>query len=356
MGDYWLLIITQKVDKNDPILGFFHKWLEEFAKNCDSVVVICLYRGDYDLPDNVRVLSLGKDQKSGRLAYLYNFFRFIWQERKNYEAVFVHMNIEYVVLGGLMWKLMKKKIGFWYAHKAVSCKLKFSAFLADVIFTASPESFGLLSAKLKVIGHGIDVGRFRPAEKIESGKTETGIILVGRISRIKNQLLAIEAADILINRKKLENIRITFIGSALTDADRAYQARLLETVEKFKINNHVRFIGSVTQEKLPDYYRSADLSLNLCPTGGLDKVVLESMACGVPALAINKTFLEIFGAYKDQLVIGRAEKEEVAEKVQKLLSLKAGDLADMSRNLREIVVKNHSVQDLIKKIIKGYED
>ena len=351
-----LLIITQKVDKDDPILGFFHNWLAEFAKNCDSVVVICLYRGDYDLPANVKILSLGKEKKSGRLAYLFNFYRFIWQERKNYEAVFAHMNVEYVIFGGLFWRLLKKKIGFWYAHKAISCKLIISAFLADVIFTASPESFGIKSAKLRVIGHGIDIDKFSPAAKAKNGKIEREIICVGRISRIKNQLLAIEAADILINEKMLKNIRITFIGSALTEADRQYQAELLETMNKFKLNNHIKFIGSVTQENLPDYYRSADLSLNLCPTGGLDKVVLESIACGTPALALNKTFVQVFGSYKDQLIISSADKEEVAEKVQRFLSLKAGDLADMSRNLRDNVVKNHSVQGLIKKIIKGYED
>lgn len=33
-----LLIITQKIDINDPILGFFHKWIEEFAK---MVITFC---------------------------------------------------------------------------------------------------------------------------------------------------------------------------------------------------------------------------------------------------------------------------------------------------------------------------
>ena len=28
-----LLLITQKIDKDDPILGFFHRWVEEFAKH-----------------------------------------------------------------------------------------------------------------------------------------------------------------------------------------------------------------------------------------------------------------------------------------------------------------------------------
>jgi hypothetical protein len=57
-----LLIITQKVDINDPILGFFHRWIEEFAKHCEKITVICLYKGTYNLPNNVKVLSLGKEE------------------------------------------------------------------------------------------------------------------------------------------------------------------------------------------------------------------------------------------------------------------------------------------------------
>ena len=56
-----LLIITQTVDINDQILGFFHRWVEEFAKHCEQITVICLEKGIHDLPQNVRVFSLGKE-------------------------------------------------------------------------------------------------------------------------------------------------------------------------------------------------------------------------------------------------------------------------------------------------------
>ncbi len=36
-----LLITTQKVDKKDPILGFFHRWLEEFDKHRERLRVVC---------------------------------------------------------------------------------------------------------------------------------------------------------------------------------------------------------------------------------------------------------------------------------------------------------------------------
>ncbi len=60
-----LLILTQKVDKNDDILGFFHGWIAEFARYCEKVTVVALEVHEYDLPRNVKVLSLGKEKSKG---------------------------------------------------------------------------------------------------------------------------------------------------------------------------------------------------------------------------------------------------------------------------------------------------
>lgn len=99
-----LLILTQKVDKNDSNLGFFHRWLEEFSKKCEKVTVICLYKGEYSLPNNVRILSLGKEKGVCRLKYLFNFYKYIFKYRREYDSVFVHMNQIYMILGGSWWK------------------------------------------------------------------------------------------------------------------------------------------------------------------------------------------------------------------------------------------------------------
>ena len=74
-----LLIITQAVDKNNPVLGFFVRWIEEFAKHFELVTIICLEKGEYELPGNVKVLSLGKEEKKSKFRYLINFYKYIWQ-------------------------------------------------------------------------------------------------------------------------------------------------------------------------------------------------------------------------------------------------------------------------------------
>src|ERR1700722_5572507 len=105
-----LLILTQKVDINDPILGFFHSWINTLSLRFEKVTVICLEKGQYNLPPNVKVLSLGKEYRRSRFNYVKKFYSYIWSERDEYDAVFVHMNQEYVLLGSLFWKLWNKEV------------------------------------------------------------------------------------------------------------------------------------------------------------------------------------------------------------------------------------------------------
>ena len=74
-----LLIYTQKVDKNDPVLGFFHQWIEEFAEHLDALEVVCLEKGEYTLPGNARVTSLGREEGKGRMTYVWRFYKHLFQ-------------------------------------------------------------------------------------------------------------------------------------------------------------------------------------------------------------------------------------------------------------------------------------
>ena len=112
-----LLILTQKVDRTDSVLGFFHTWLVEFSKRAELVTVIALEVGEYQLPQNVTVTSLGKELGVSKVVYLWRLFSTVIGQQKKYDAVFVHMNPIYVVLCGWFWKLTGKKIALWYTHR-----------------------------------------------------------------------------------------------------------------------------------------------------------------------------------------------------------------------------------------------
>ena len=339
-----LLITTQKVDINDDVLGFFHDWIREFSKHYEQVTVFCLYKGDYDLPDNVRVLSLGKEEGKSRLKYVFNFYKYIWQERKNYNKVFVHMNSVYAVLGAPFWRMGNKFVSLWYTHKAIPLQLLLSEKLVNRIFTASKESFNLPSKKLRVVGHGIDIERFRPLENKEKHEVFK-IIYVGRISKIKNQKLLLKAIDILVNKKNFKKIKVDLIGGAVYEREKKYLKELEGFVNETNLGEYINFIGSVPNQKIVKFYQDSDLAINLCPTGGMDKAVLEAMACGLPVVVLNKTFVHILSDHKDLMLL---KEEDVLELVKKIIEIRETFPKELS--LRKKVVIDFSLKNLITKI------
>lgn len=260
-----LLIVTQSVDTEDPDLGFFTRWIEEFAKHAEHIEVICLRSGKFNFPANVRVHSLGKERgAAGRIAYALRFLSLIWELRRDYDAVFVHMNPEYVILGAPLWRLWGKRIALWYTHKNVDAKLRGATSLADVIFTASKESFRLKSSKVRVMGHGIDTDFFTPDPSVVRGDW---ILSVGRLMPSKRHDLAIQ--------------RAAEEGGALRIAGEGPERAHLEELAR-KLHANVQFLGALTRERLRDEYRTTAYLIHTSETGSLDKVVLEALACGLP--------------------------------------------------------------------------
>lgn len=342
-----LLVLTQKVDRADPTLGFFHRWLEELAKNCEQVIVIALGVGDFKLPANVRVLSLGKESKASRLTYLIKFFTYLWQERHHYDKVFVHMNPIYVVLAGGYWRLTGRPVALWYTHRQVDWKLRIAAKLATVIFSAAPESFQLKSSKLIVTGHGIDTAAFACPAKVR----RTGpfvIMAVGRLTRIKHLDVLIKAAA-LIRGKTPEPFVIRLVGAAVTADDQKYLNELRALATQNQLADLIDWRGSVAPEQMKTLYCEADLTVNLTPTGGLDKAVLESMAAGVPVLTSNQAFRDYLAPYQNDLLLTGFEVEELTEKLLALMVRL--DRGELGQALQRTMAARADLSQLIKTIV-----
>lgn len=256
-----LLICTQTVDPNDSHLGFFVRWIEEFAKHCEKVTVVCLREGTHKLPNNVKVYEIGKAVSSKQKAV--RFISLAWRLRNEYDRVFVHMNPEYVVVAGILWRLMNKRIALWYTHKSVNIKLRIAVLLSHVIFTASKESFRLQTEKLNVMGHGIDTDFFSPDASVVR---ENYILSVGRLMPSKRHDLAIRIAV-----KDGKELRIVGEGQ---------ERKSLEALAG-ELGARVNFLGGLSHAQLRDEYRRASALIHTSETGSLDKVVLEALACGL---------------------------------------------------------------------------
>ncbi len=332
-----LLIITQKVDEEDQLLGFFVDWLTRFSAKFEKVTVICQKSGRFNLPANIEVVSIGKDRGLLKASQLFNFYSAIIGRRKDYDAVFVHMNPIWVVLGGWWWRISGKMIYFWYTHKAVTPKLRLAEKLANTVFTASKESFRLASSKVIVTGHGIDTDLFRP----DYSKKLAGlnILSVGRIAPVKNYETLIHAASLLKNKGIL--FSVTIIGEPALESDKDYEAAIKKMIKELQLEDNFKFLGKVNHRDILPYYQSHDIFVHMSKTGSVDKTLLEAMACGMKVLSSNdsaKSFLP------DRLIFNNENPAELADKIENM-SHEQPDPA-----LRSYVAANHNLNTLINKM------
>jgi len=329
-----LLIVTQAVDLDDPILGFFHRWIELFAEHCESVTVICLRKGRSALPGNVRVISLGKEQGGGRLSYIRAFYAAIRAERKNYDSVFVHMNPEYVILAGWYWRMTGKRIGMWYTHKAVNARLVLATLLSNMVLTASKESFRFSSRKVHIMGHGIDTDAFVASKHPQ----DLRIVTVGRITPAKRLIEMLAVLDELYRGGHGFTFRV--LGAAAAKGDHAYEQKLRAEIAKRPYAPSVS-MGAVSNDQLPRALESASVFLHLSTTGSVDKAVLEALATGLPVVTTS-------GAFRDAPVTHAGE--DPVSLAAAVLKAHAGGVVTGTAYVRI----QHSLDGLISRILSTF--
>lgn len=342
-----LLVLTQKVDLNDSVLGFFHGWLIELAKRTDHITVVCLEKGFSDLTKNINVVSLGKDSGKSRREYVLEFYRIIWQERKKYDVVFVHMNQEYVVLGGLFWRLWNKKIFFWRNHPSGSIITWVAAAMSYRIFCTSIYSYTAKFSKTKIMPVGIDTGLFTRDQNITVD--ENSLMFLGRISPIKKLNIFLEALDIL---KKDGIIFSAKIVGDPTVSDNSFYVQMKELSHNSNLSDNVSFEKGVPNKETPLLYNRSAIYVNLTEAGSMDKTIFEAMSCESLVLVSNKS---LRGEIDDIFIVDTLEAESVAAKLKNLLILNKIERSKLGLSLRQFVEQKHSLLKLVDMLIVELE-
>lgn len=345
-----LLVITQIVDAHDSNLGFFHNWLIKIAAQVDHVYIICLKEGKHSLPGNVTILSLGKEKRASRLQYLIRFYTYIFQYRYEYNHVLVHMNPEYVVLGGLLWRAWHKKVLLWYVHKSVNLKLRLAEKLVTKIFTTSIESFRLPSKKVQVVGHGIDIAEFID-QGIKPPANKITLFNVSRITRSKDLKTLVEGVAEL---KKIIDLPVflEIAGAPITSDDERYFVELKHLISELGLENSIRFLGGLNRVELAAAFQRNQLFVHTSQTGSMDKVVLEALASGRLAVTSSQAYA---GAVQAGLVFvfpeGNALK--LAETLAKMYASGILEPENLSyQSGIEYVQNNHNLEHTVGKIIR----
>lgn len=339
-----ILIITQSIDKNNPVLGFFHGWTKEFARQFNKVSVVCLEIGEYELPQNVNIFSLGKEKNNGKknfftkIRYILDFYKYIWKVRSNYDVVFVHMNQEYVLLAGILWRILGKKIFMWRNHPVGNLLTKIAIILSHKVFCTSHDSFTAKYSKTQIMPVGIDTTVFKPDNS--ASKVPNSILSIGRIAPIKKIDLLVSALSVL--HKKGVDFVVNIYGGFL-DEHKNYYEKILQEVANLDLSSHISFHGPIKHENTVAEYQKNNVFVNLTEAGTFDKTILESMSCGMKVVTSNPML-------KDHLVdkwfVSNLDAEHVADAL-------AAALADNGTSAPfKYVESNHSLSKLVSIIAK----
>lgn len=156
---------------------------------------------------------------------------------------------------------------------------------ATVVSSAMREELACLGAdsrKISVQPMGVDLGeRFTPDASVERSHDE--ILFVGRLVEKKGLRHLINAMPMIVSERPTAYLSIAGFGPE--------EATLRAQVARLQLEGRVRFLGAVTQEMLPAFYRRAALFIApFVEAGngdqeGLGLVMLEAAGCGCPVLA-----------------------------------------------------------------------
>jgi len=347
-----LLIITQKYDINDSNLGAFIDWWDRLADKMEKVYILALEKRSKPTLANMEVISMGKEKGAGFFGKIFGFYTGLFKIIGKTDAILVHMVPKYVILAAPVAFFYGKPIYMWYTGVASHWQLKLAVIFCKKIFTAHEAGMRVNTAKRIITGHGIDVGKFSISNfQFSNNKDEITVLSVGRITPSKQHDFVINAIEDLINSGY--NIKLKIIGSVIQKYHEEYLEYLKELVKNLRMEKNIEFSGSVSYDKIPEYFQSADILINAVTFGGLDKVILEAMASGIVPVTSNSVFASVFPeAISGDLVFSEKNSNDLKNKLKDILDKKLYQNESLRNELREIVVKNHNLDNLIGRIIK----
>jgi glycosyltransferase involved in cell wall biosynthesis len=316
-----LVFVTQSVDPGHPALAATIPKVRALAARVDELVVLAQSGRADGLPANVDVRTFGA---SSRPARGWRFARELARALPA-DAVVAHMIPLYVLLAAPLVRPRRTPLVLWYTHWKATAKLRAAARLATAVVSVDRRSFPLDSAKVRPIGHGIDVDEFpctdRPAHD------GLRVLVLGRYSPAKGIETILRAAQMV------DVVEVELHGAALNELERNHR----QSLKRFGFD-----LGdAVPRSQVPDLFARADVLVNNMEAGAPDKVVYEAAAGCLPVLASNPVFDELFADYP--LAFDRDSPESLAERLRWFASLSPAERGEIGRALRERVARHHSV-------------
>ena len=283
----------------------------------------------------------------------------------------LHLNNYYSSYIGSASKVGVPKIltlhGPMLAKENSSKKLNFLIeLLAQMNFVTTPSKFMAEVVKEKlgyepiVIYHGVNTELFNSSILRSSARnhlgmpaTEKVIFWNSRFSPEKDLKTLIDAMPKVV--KEVPSVLFLIKGRSV--GQKHYRKYILKyarrKIEDAKIKSTVRFLfKGVPHEKLPIYYRAADVFIHTSHLEAFGLVLVEAMACKLPVVATNSSCCpEIVG--EGGLFFEPGDSQDLAEKMIRVLTDESLRTT-LSERAHKRVLENFTWNRAAKKFSKVY--
>jgi glycosyltransferase involved in cell wall biosynthesis len=327
-----LVVVTQRVDPDDPALGATVPMLHALAARVDELIVLTLASREAGLPANVRIKSIAAPNQALRGA---RFAAALAPElRTRPVAVLAHMSPIYAVLAAPLTRPLRVPLLLWFTHWRASRMLRVAERVSTRVLTVDRRSFPLASRKVVPIGHGIDVSAIPCVEQQEG---PLRLLALGRTSPAKGLDTIVDAVSLLADVP----VELELRGPSLTAEERAYRARL------------GRVEDAVPRSEIAGVYRRAGALVNNMRSGALDKVVFEAAAACLPVLVSNPGFDDLVAGVEPALMFPQDDAGALAERIRALVAAGPAARREIGRVLRARVERDHSVEHWADRVVEA---
>lgn len=335
-----VVFITQQVDPRHPALAATVPKIRALAALVDEVVVLADGAVEGVLPANCRVRTFRAPNKALRGA---RFEAALARELPGLRggAVVAHMCPIYSVLAAPLARPLRIPLVLWFTHWRRSRLLEAAERASTAVTSVEERSFPLRSAKLRAIGHGIDLGEF-PCSPPREG-VGTRLLALGRYSTAKGLDVAVAAVPLAG-----DDVELHVHGPVLSNEERAHRAELELLVDELGLVGRVTIGDPVPRAEIPALFARSDALVNNMRAGAPDKVVYEAAAACLPVLASNPIFDDLL---EPELRFPRFDPSALAERIRALSETSATARAALGRRLRARVEAGHSVESWARGIL-----
>lgn len=209
--------------------------------------------------------------------------------------------------------------------------------------------------RIHVIPGAVNTQRFCEVEDRERVRIELGLpqnrtllLSVRRLARrmgLENLLAAVDSL-----RWEFPQLYLVIVGGG------ELYGSLRQEIEVRGIGEWVRLVGKVSDEQLPLYYQTADLSVvPSLALEGFGLVTVESMACGTPVAGtpVGGT-KEILAGHASQMLFEGSAQSDVEAGLARILS--HPELWPDRHQTRQHVVENYTWPVVVQKVGKVFSD